>query len=262
MSSEAYLFDVARIRTERGKLVELADDEFVQLANFGIGGASTRVIGDGVTRRKRANKSAAMTDARRDRLAKARQFANELSSLERAKIDPIGDERHSRPSLAARAGGRNDRQSLFCRLNIEARWRARRQDQIGKRYRCSEGAVAWGGVDNDKISRNIPNQPNPVRYAPARQRNFVDWEVEVSRLGPSASRSLLVTIDKSDVDSAPFRFARKAYRDRCFADAAFTLRDDNSCGLPACVAFGDLRASSQIVCPTRDMDRLISESHR
>ena len=264
MKSEAEfaLDDAIRARTESGKLVELADDKFVQLSNFGIGRAPARMIGDGVTRRKRANKSTAMADAWRDRFAKARQFVNELSALECTKINPIGDERHSGPSLATRAGGLDDRQSLFCRLNIEARRRARGQDQISKRYRCAQGAVAWGGVDDDKISRNVLNQPNPVGDAPARQRDFIDWEVEVSRLGPSARRSLLVAVDKSDVHPAPFCFARKAHRDRGFTDAAFALRHDEFCRRPACVVLSNLRVASQISRSTKDMGHLISELHR
>jgi hypothetical protein len=263
MSSEAVseLCDVAGIRTERRNLVELADDKFVQLANFDIGRAPARVIGNGVAGRKRANKGTALTDARRDRLAKGRQFVNELSSLERAKINPIGDERHSRPSLAARTGSLDDRQSLFGRLNIEARRRAWGQDQISKRYRGAEGAIAWGSVNDDKLSRNFLNQPNPVGYAPARQRDFIDWEVEVSWLGPSARRSLIVAVDKGDVDPAPFCFTRKAYRDRRFADAALALRYDNFCGRSACVALSNLLASNQISRSTKEIGRLIAESH-
>jgi hypothetical protein len=209
MSSEAEfeLRHVAGIRTGSRELVELPDDKLVQLSNFHIGRAPARMIGDCEARRKRANESSAVADARRDRLAKAREFVNELSALERAKINPIGHERRSGPSLSARASGPDDRQSLFRRLNIEARRRAWRQHQIRKRDRRAQGAVAWGGVNDDEISGNLLDQPNPFGDASARQREFINWEVKVPWFGPFARRTLLLAIDKGDVDAAPFRFA-------------------------------------------------------
>lgn len=243
--SELELPDIIETRTESGQIVELPDDKFVQLSNFNVGRALARVIGDGETCRKSADKTIAMTYARRNRLAEARQFVDELSPLKCAKINPIGKERHSRPSRAARAGGLDDRQSLFRRLNVEARRRARDQDQVGNRYRCAECAIAWGGINDDKISRDFLNRPNPLGYAPARQRELIDWEIEVPRLGPLACRSLLVAVDKSDVDSAPSCFARKAYRDRRLAYAALALRYDKFCR-PACVFLSNRRGSCQI----------------
>src|SRR5262249_7424768 len=117
--------------------------------------------------------------------------------------------------------------------------------------------------DDDEISRNLLDQTNPFSNAPARQADFIDREVEVSGFGPFARRTLFVAVDKSDVYSAPFCFARKAYRDGCLADAAFALRDDNSCSRAARVALSNFRVSAvRWIAQRRIRDCLISSFHR
>ncbi len=104
-----------------------------------------------------------IANGRSDRLAEPFQFADQLAALQGARIDPVGSDDGEEWVFSTPTDRVDDLQRSYSRVEVEARWRAGEENQVGQGCRCCQGRVVRCGVDNDVVHVAASNLCRPIR---------------------------------------------------------------------------------------------------